>query len=217
MTTHAGSADDVAAVFVYKDDGTQDDAVAAATRALEAARKEWHVHNPTVVTAPPSLLVASFTDREDLLDTVNSWCQNGQRDCFCLYAHMGEDGVGCVSEPDCRDVSWAELEEALAPGAAHVWLLGCTSGACVATWDADVLNCIGTLLITTCDDYYAQGLTAAVEVIRMYNWPLDDQLVKRLDCKYPDLVGRTERYVPKSHKFRLPSWPNGPGGTQAVS
>ena len=125
-----------AAAFVYKNDDSQDGAWADAT-GIPDIRVEHHRAG------------ASFTrgltrwNAQSGIDPSNAF--------LAVYAHMGEGGMGPVSEPVRGDlVTWEAFDSTLPRGLATLWLVGCRSEFARSAWaDGGPLRSGGLLVCTT--------------------------------------------------------------------
>ena len=134
-----GDLDTQAAVFVYKDDGTQHTAGVELARINQRGMIRREIHDQI----------------QQLLDALRAWNQviDSKNAYICLYAHMGIGGLCCISNDMTRNVTWSELAQALPRRVVCLWLAGCNSQHAIGSWTGQP-HPVGQYLVATNDSLY---------------------------------------------------------------
>lgn len=152
-----GSLDCMAAVFVYKNDGTgeriwkdvkdqyeTEKAKGLPTNVFDPFHGQWH------------------RSKESFLNGLRAWHTHGDsRNTFlCINSHAGPRGINCVGitapapERDANRIIWQELASCLSQSVDYLWLLGCETEEATNVWNAQEVPVQRMLLVTTTTGYY---------------------------------------------------------------
>jgi hypothetical protein len=169
MVQTFGNPDSAGAIFVFKDDSTEVQALReAATVAAQhhvtdvytATEKQKLLsalgYDPTDSTGQFVYVVHSAT-RDEFLAELSAWHERAHdNDCALLiYAHMAPDDIGPVDSTSVPGVTWRELAEALPHGISSLWLAGCESHYCTAAWaKPPAQHCVRNWLVCTTTSIY---------------------------------------------------------------
>jgi len=170
-----------AALFVYKDDGSENAAwnsVCGTYQQEGPVRGELHNKKPA------------------FLDGLRTWNEGVKptNSYLAIYAHMGKSGLGCVRNDPAREVTWQELANALPNGVAILWLIGCNSQECKTAWAPLVGPVLGHLLVTTATKYWQPFLTCFNMAISLDPIVLHADIPSEVKRSSPKLGQNTEYY-----------------------
>ena len=170
------------AVFIYKNDGTQDEAWRAASQ-IDAEhggiRRELH--------SDKNAFLAGLREWNEQVDPGNAF--------LCIYAHMGNPGLNCVGAVDSNAVTWSELADALSAGVEYLWLVGCSSSACLSAW-TPLAHPVRHLLLATSDSrLWLPLLKCFAAEISIDNIVMDGDMPDKLEKMEPELAKHTEYFL----------------------
>jgi hypothetical protein len=153
-----------AAVFIYKNDGTEDEAwqkveclakrdasqndqlIESQEKAAAFAGKRTPLH-PARNPMECYIRAECHSDRDSLLEGLRQWRPpRGSEALLCIYAHMGSRGINCKGGAFNSRISWNDLENAL-PTLSGLWLAGCKSDLSIEIWEP--ITCVMSFLLTT--------------------------------------------------------------------
>lgn len=146
MTAY-GDNDCAGAIFIFKDDGTEHEALVAAADVAkrhrladtftpkEKARLVAQLGYDPCDTTGRFVHVVHTTDRDEFMLRLSGWHDRtrGQDTALLVYAHMGEDDIG-PDDGSAPGVTWRELGDILSEGVSSLWLAGCESEHCLDRW-----------------------------------------------------------------------------------
>jgi hypothetical protein len=168
MTTNVpkvlGPKNSAAAVFIYKNDGTEDEAwqkveclakrdasrndqlIEFQEKAAAFAGKRSPLHSGRS-SEEYYIRAELHSDRESLLEGLRQWQPPQDSEALlCIYAHMGSRGINCKGGDFNSRISWNELANKL-PVLSALWLAGCNSNLSIETWEP--ITCVMSFLLTT--------------------------------------------------------------------
>ena len=142
-----GDCDCAGAIFIFKDDGTEFDALTEAAAVARQHRledtftQEEKARVMRVLGYDPTdasgrfVYVVHTTDREEFMARLSEWHERTKHEdaALLIYAHMGENDLG-PDEGDSPGVAWRELGKILSDGVSSLWLAGCESDHCLTHW-----------------------------------------------------------------------------------
>lgn len=213
MSTY-GDPDSAGAIFVFKGDNTEHDALAAAAEVARAhhladtfteAEKRRLVdrlgYDPTDA-AGRFVYVVHATDREEFILRLSAWHERtkGQDTALLIYAHMGEADIGPVEDEDAPGVTWRELGDILGNAVSSLWLAGCESQHCLAAWaEAPSMHPVKNWVVCTKSSVYWQPLIAHfVKELSVAPLYMPDDIARDLEHAFPGqvrLLQREDRWV----------------------
>jgi len=170
-----------AAVFVYKQDGTEADC----WRDIRHMRNDGHFIRGEV-----------HDDKEVFLNGLTKWnrrLEDPANSFLCIYAHMGPLGINSFRRRAATRITWDELADCVPQGVALLWLLGCNSTECMASWQG-FTHPVRHILLATIESMPFQPLLKVfAEEIDMDNITPFNEMPQRVRQANPAL-GRHTRY-----------------------
>jgi hypothetical protein len=188
MRKIVGNTDYQGAVFVYKNDGTE--------------QLAWADVN-AINTTHGGIRGELHTDKTHFINGLKTW--NTSVDpinaFLCIYAHMGTPGLNCVAGMTPSAVTWQELADALPKGVQYLWLVGCDSQECMKTWSPLSSPVRHRLLATSKDECWKPLLRVFAAEISINNITCDDKMTTLIAGLEPDLSKHTHYFKPQAKGF----------------
>lgn len=202
-----GDDDCAGAIFIFKNDGTEETALVEAAKVAKKHRLE-----DTFTEEEKALIVAKLgydptdssgrfvyvvhtTDCDEFVALLSAWHERTKNHdaALLVYSHMGEDDIG----PDKKapGVTWRELAETLSGGVGSLWLAGCESDHCMNEWAKDPsLHPVRNWLVSTSESIYwlplMRHFTKELSVGRVY---MPNEIASELSKEFPGQVRVLQR------------------------
>lgn len=187
---HFGRANCRAAIFVYKRDPT----IADVWPIVERMDRRQNVpsHGGPSIARMHVIRFELHRSRQRFLEGLEKWNRSvGPRNSYlCIYCHGNEEGIS-AQYPETemsRFIPWKTLARALPLGVRYLWLVGCSTSACLKVWSQDESPVRHRLLATNEDRYFGRLVRLFAKEIDVADIGFDDEMMARLKKAGPELA-----------------------------
>lgn len=183
MGKFRGDRNSATAIFVYKDEATNDEL--------------WNDLLKDVADEDP-IHVELITQKEEFLENLRTW--NSAQEfipeedavgnntytsaMLVIHAHMGFPGIAPVQKDPSRVISWGDLTACISQPVSLVWLFGCNSDVAKSHW----VGKSEILLTCTTKEKFRTLVPMFKDEATMRQIVYFDEMLKRLRDKVPSLA-----------------------------
>lgn len=182
MAKFRGEKNAAAAIFIYKDEPTNDELWNDLLRDT-ATDDPIHIE---LITQKDELLknIRAWNDAQEFIPDENAVGDNTYTSAMLvIHAHMGQPGIAPVTTDASRVVSWNELTACISKPLSLVWLFGCQSDVSKAYWTGKS----EILLTCTTKEKFRTLVPMFKDEATMRKIVFFDEMLKSLRAQIPSL------------------------------
>ena len=190
MGLQVGSINCQAAIFIYKDDGSEVNAIKGAN---------------AIFNTQGDLRIEHHRTKDVFLRSLGEWNQRitPSNAFLCIYSHAGEPGINPKREVENDLILWDELIRTLENGVHTLWLIGCTTESILKKINSSNSKFCKRLLLTKTGMPWQPFIKSFAEEISIDPINFFDEMVSVLAKSSPELASMTSIYTRKNSTFEL--------------